>query len=559
MKRWFACFFFTVSLLYSQQNAALQRLGKEFFEWRSISQPVTGDDIPRIERPNGWIPDYSPNAVRTYKTKYTYFRSALRSIPAIDWTRADSIDYLLLRSAIERVNWELNILELPARHPEFYIQQTIGSLFDILVIGSPWTHSRAENFLLRLRSIPKSLADAKINLTRPVRPFALIAIGQLNGIGPKLRASAAALRRSYPELWDASFGTAVDSASDALEHYSQWLTGRLSSMDRSFSVGRKNFTYFLKNIALVPYSPEELLAMGRQEWERTLTFEAAELLKNKNIPATAIFGTVKEQIEQGMRDENAIRTFVSGKDILTVPGRTAHYTLKAIPEYVKSLEDFGELDDFTSPSRLQENAVRYIPDPSPDLPFFYRSAAADTRPLTIHEGVPGHYFQLVRSWQNPDPIRRHYFDSNSNEGIGFYLEEMLLQAGLMDDAPHTRETIYRFMRLRALRVEADVNLALGKYTIETASRYLVSAVPMDSASAVDGAAFYASTPGQAITYQIGKLQIMKLIGDARIQFGSTFDLRQYHDYMMINGNVPISLQRWEYTGRTDELKKLWDK
>jgi uncharacterized protein (DUF885 family) len=69
--------------------------------------------------------------------------------------------------------------------------------------------------------------------------------------------------------------------------------------------------------------------------------------------------------------------------------------------------------------------------------------------------VPGHYFQLCLGWRNPDPIRRHYYDSAANEGIGFYAEEMMLQAGYFGDNPHTRETIYSFMRLRALRVEVD--------------------------------------------------------------------------------------------------------
>ena len=79
----------------------------------------------------------------------------------------------------------------------------------------------------------------------------------------------------------------------------------------------------------------------------------------------------------------------------------------------------------------------------------------------VHEGMPGHYFQMALSWRHADAIRRQYYDSGANEGIGFYTEEMMLQAGLFDDSPRTREIIYNFMRLRALRVEVDVKLALG--------------------------------------------------------------------------------------------------
>ena len=84
----------------------------------------------------------------------------------------------------------------------------------------------------------------------------------------------------------------------------------------------------------------------------------------------------------------------------------------------------------------------------------------------VHEGIPGHYFQLALSRMHEDPIRRHYYDSGPNEGLGFYVEEMMLQAGLFDDSPRSREIIYNFMRLRALRVEADVKLALGLFTMD---------------------------------------------------------------------------------------------
>src|SRR5437016_6965671 len=98
--------------------------------------------------------------------------------------------------------------------------------------------------------------------------------------------------------------------------------------------------------------------------------------------------------------------------------------------------------------------------------------AKDPRGIIVHEGVPGHYFQMSLSWANQDPIRRHYYDSSANEGIGFYAEEMLLHAGLFDDSPRSREFIWNFMRLRALRVEVDVKLALGMFSLDQAAEYL---------------------------------------------------------------------------------------
>jgi uncharacterized protein (DUF885 family) len=197
--------------------------------------------------------------------------------------------------------------------------------------------------------------------------------------------------------------------------------------------------------------------------------------------------------------------------------------------------------------------VHYIRRPSPDLPYFYRSMARDPRGIIVHEGVPGHYFQMVVSWAHENPIRRHYYDSNSNEGIGFYAEEMMLQAGLFDDLPRSREIIYNFMRLRALRVEVDVRLATGEFSIPAAADYLAKTVPMDRATALEEAAWFAAGPGQGITYQIGKLQILRLLADARRLRGDAFDLRAFHDFVWKNGNVPLSLQRWELLGLRDDV------
>jgi uncharacterized protein (DUF885 family) len=229
-----------------------------------------------------------------------------------------------------------------------------------------------------------------------------------------------------------------------------------------------------------------------------------------------------------------------------------------MPPYLEAMSWLGVVDDLTSPSRLGEDGVAYIPPPGPGLSYFRNACAQDPRPIVIHEGVPGHYLQLVMSWMNPDPIRRHYFDSGSNEGWGFYVEEMLLQAGLFDrDRVQGREIIYSFMRLRALRVEVDIRLATGDFTIDAAAKYLAGSVPMDIATAREEAAGFAAMPGQAITYQIGKLQILKLVSDARAVLGERFDLRAIHDHIAMNGNVPIALLRWEILGLRDEIEGLW--
>jgi uncharacterized protein (DUF885 family) len=123
-------------------------------------------------------------------------------------------------------------------------------------------------------------------------------------------------------------------------------------------------------------------------------------------------------------------------------------------------------------------------------------------------------------------------------------------------SPQSRELVYQFMRLRALRVEVDIRLATGDFTIEEAGDYLARTVPMDRETATQEATFFAGSPGQGISYQVGKLQILRFLADARLDQGESFSLRRFHDYLMANGNLPISLQRWEYLNREDDIQRL---
>jgi hypothetical protein len=309
-------------------------------------------------------------------------------------------------------------------------------------------------------------------------------------------------------------------------------------------------------VALVPYTPEELLFMGRQEWERAVAFEAIEQGRNRALPQLPVFPDAATQVATSARQEGEIRAFLAREGLLTVPAGVRHYLNQLLPPYLAPLAFLGVTDDLTGPSRLGEDAVSYIRAPRPDLPYFYLSTARDPRPIIVHEGVPGHYLQLALAWAHDNPIRRHYYDSGANEGLGFYAEEMMLQAGLWADSPRSREIIYNFARLRALRVEVDVKLATGMFTIPQAADYLEKTVPMDRATALEEAASFAAGPGQGITYQIGKLQIMSLLADARRAQGERFSLRAFHDMVWRNGNVPFSLLRWELLGDRRDVDRL---
>ena len=538
---------------YSQTDS-LDKLADDFWTWRAKYAPFTGDDVNRIERLGG-TRDWSRAKIDNQRKDLAEFEARWKKIDIKGWPVPKQVDYKLIGSALSRLRWELDINPRWKRDPNFYIAQTLTPVVEALTVPGPYDAAQSREILTRIENIPSILQQGQENLGNPPVPFATVAIQALDGVRERLRKMASALVGSTT-LKEQELNGASERAADALEKFRQWLQEKVPSLPQETALGRDAYIFFLKNVALMPYSPEELLAMGRQEWDRAVAFEAFEKERNRDVPPIKLTPDIDSWIKDAAAKELEIREFLQKREILTVPDWLQHYTLRPMPEYLAVL-GFGENDDFTSPSRLKENCIRYVNPPSADLSYFWRATAQDPRPIIVHEGVPGHYFQLCLSWKHEDPIRRHYYDSGANEGIGFYAEEMMLQAGLFDDSPHTREIIYNFMRLRALRVEVDVKLALGEFTLEQAAKYLQEKVPMDADTARQEAIAFSTGPGQAITYQIGKLQIMKFLADARMQQGEKFSLRPFHDFVWKNGNVPIALQRWEYLGAAIEAENSY--
>jgi len=525
---------------------SLPAFAEEFWQWRAATQPFSSDDIPRIERPGGKR-DWSRAATEKQMQKLAEFEKRWKSLHANTGDTARQVDYRLMGSALARVKWELEINPRWKRDPTFYVEQSLSALLEALVVPPPFGQDPSKELLTRIRNIPEIVKAGEANLERPPAPFAKVAVDQLDGVKAKLAGMTASLA-PVTTLKAAELDAALADAGNALEEYRGWLQKKLPELPEKTAVGREAYEFFLKNVALIPYTPEQLLEMSNQEWARTVAFETYEEVRDHDAPQLKIAPDTQTWIDKMGKDELGIRSFLEARGILTVPNDIAHYTFRPMPAYLRAVSGNGETDDFTGPSRLKEDCVRYVEPPSENLGFFWLATAQDPRPIIVHEGVPGHYFQLSISWRNPDPIRHHYYDSGANEGIGFYAEEMMLQAGLFDDSPRTREIIYHFMRLRALRVEVDVKLALGLFTLEQAAEYLESKVPMDRATARSEAIMFSTTPGQAISYQVGKIQIMEFLAETRRHEGDKFSLRKFHDFVWSNGNVPIALQRWEYLG-----------
>ena len=537
------------------KTESLGQLASEFWKWRAIYRPFTFDDIPRMDRSAGRR-DWSEAAIAKQRADLSEFERRWGTMRPDSWAIAQRVDYRLIGSALARVRWELDINPRWRRDATFYIEQTVGALEEEFLPPPPFSQDRLREIIERAENIPSILQQAKANLNA-VKPFAQLAIDSLSDIDARCKrvdAGASPLMTGGDQR--ARFQAAMNKASQTLVEYREWLKQNLSKMQPDFALGEKAYGFFLHRVALLPYTPQQLLTMARQDFDRVLAMEIYEHQRDLNAPALKMAATSEEEIERMVHDDASIRGYLVEHQILTVPSDLPHWTLRLAPDYVAAFDGFGELDDFTGPSRLNQDGTRWIQPPANDLPYFHKAYANDTRTTGVHEGVPGHFFQLSLGWRNPDPIRRQYYDSGANEGIGFYAEEMMLQAGLYEDSPRTREIIYNFARLRALRVEADVKLALGEFSIPQAADYLARTVPMDRKTAESEAADFSTAPGLAIAYEIGKLQIEGMLAKQRLELGDKFKLREFHDYVWNNGNVPLSLQRWELLGLDDELKRV---
>jgi uncharacterized protein (DUF885 family) len=532
-----------------------EKLASDFWAWRARYGQYTGDDVTRMERPAGVVRDWSAASVEKQRKDLATFDERWKKLTGRSAPVPQQVDHRLIGSALARVRWELDILKRWQRDPNFYIEQTLTAVAEALTVPGPYDERRSREILARLNNVPAILKQAQENLASPPAPFAEMAIDSLANIRPRLQQFARTLP-PQTTIGTAEWQASAERAAAALEAYRAWLEKALPALPAQSAIGRENYTWFLRKVALMPYTPEELVARAEQEWRRAVAFEGLEANRNRSEPPLAMAPTLEEFIARNQKAEAGVREFLEHKGILTLPAWLQHFTLRPQPPYLAALGDFIEMDDFTSPSRLDQDGIRYVAPPSPDAGYFWVADAKDPRIQIVHEGTVGHYGQLCASWKNPDPIRRHYYDSGANEGIGFYSEEMMLQSGLYDDSPHTREIVYNQMRLRALRVIVDVKLALGTFTPQQAVDLLEHDVPMDDADARTEVVEMGELPGQKIAYQTGKLQIVQMMEDARLKQGDKFSVREFHDYIWLNGNVPIALQRWEYLSMTDEISRL---
>ncbi|WDI95033.1 DUF885 domain-containing protein [Xanthomonas campestris] len=198
------------------------------------------------------------------------------------------------------------------------------------------------------------------------------------------------------------------------------------------------------------------------------------------------------------------------------------------------------------------------PNPHDNTPgiFYVNTSNLPARPrwegesLFLHEGVPGHHYQLGLQQQLTDlpKFRRFGGETAFIEGWGLYAESLGRELGLYQD-PYNYYGYLQNALLRSIRLVVDTGLHSQGWTRAQAIDYMLqnSAVTREDAEAeVDR---YLAIPGQALAYKVGEMKISQLREQAQRELGPRFDVRAFHTEVLKDGSVPLEIlqdkvQRW---------------
>ncbi|NIJ66207.1 hypothetical protein FHR20_003180 [Sphingomonas leidyi] len=488
------------------------------------------------------VVDYSPAAVDRRRAELRGFQAQLPDFAVARWDRHQQVDYLAVRAQMDLEDFNLNILKPWARDPGMYVDELQRLAYADL---PPKGEARAR-FRARLKAIPAYLAQARVNLDSVAADYADLALHGLShgdGVGHGMPYRAVepegligwfADLRGRAQKQQPDLLADIEAAEGAIRGFRDWLAAARPAMTARAGVGKPAYDWFLANVRLMPYTSDEVVMLAERELTRFWADYATERHRNRKLPELQLPRSAAEYEAQLAGTDAKIRKWLKDEEIIT------------IPDYIPgSYREVG----FNAPWIVR-----------PTGPMFWEQIQfRDASPDHLHATFPGHRFDGMTGKRVTDPIRSRVSDSGRTEGWGFYLEETALQLGLFDDRPRTRELIYVFGLFRAARTIGDVKMQRNEMTVGETMRFWKQWTPWldDNVARTDAGIYIRRPPGYGMTYTIGAMQLQKLLVDRRRQLGDAFSVRDYHDYLMNTGRLPVSLLRYDLTGQDDEVRGFW--
>lgn len=510
-------------------------LVKLFKEWREFQKPEINEGVP----------NYTAAAMEDQRRSLPEFQQRLAAIDSSAWPISQQVDYHIVRAEMNGLDFDHRVLRPWSRNPCFY-SVYYRSPSDVPALEGPWRYGTLclwkytfpladkdiDEFRMHLQAIPKVLEQAKINLVEEAKDLWFLGIRKKERESVFLENLVERLRENHPELVPY-----IKQAKASVDDFRDWLEEKQKNMTAPSGIGIENYTWYMKNVHLIPYTWEDQLAILHRELDRSWACLKLEENRNRHLPDLR---PPENREEYQRRFDDAVdyfMKFLSEKEIMTVPG----YLQDTLRRKV----------GFIPPGGLRD--------------FFTQVDYHDSLPMRCH-GT--HWFDLARMKHEPhsSPIRSvpllyNIWDSRG-EGLATGMEEMMMHAGLLDKRPRARELVYILIACRAARAMGDLKMHSNEFTLEDAIKFGVQWTPRgwmpeEGRTIWADEELYLQQPGYGTSYLIGKEHLEKLIRDRSQQLGENFNLKEFMDEFHAAGLIPLSLIRWEMTGLDDEIKKLW--
>ena len=531
----------------SAASAVLHKLADEYYAWRNENYPVRSSEAG-LHTWDDRLTDYSPAKIADRAERVRSLLEKVRAMKTDNWPKDERIDWVLFRAQLENVEFGDRVLKFEFTNPQVYTAECTNAIFSLLKKEYDTPRKRALAATARLKQMPTLLKQGLSNLQKPVKLYSQLAIQSARSIDPLLNNSLMMLDVDLSPNEHEELLKTRDRALAALHGYGDELEKRLPKMVDFTPMGEANYNYYLKHILLLPLDGSEVETIGQAELARYRALEA--LLPDPKLadPDPKRAPNIPPDQESFLKAyesrETEMINFLKEHNLVTLPGYLGHFEIRQLPEAFKPTSPGG----FMNPPGVYDNdptGFFFIPTYNPESKNFYiRAGIEDPRPILGHEGIPGHFLQLSIANHVSDEIRRQHEDSVFVEGWALYGEEMLMRTGLYPNDSPAQGQILRLSRYRAARIGVDVNLHTGRWPFEQTVKYFMDAGGLDCEAAEGEAAGAASSPTQKISYIIGKWQIMNLLGRYKDRQGEHFRIGQFHDDLIKNGSLPISVVEW---------------
>jgi hypothetical protein len=500
-----------------------------FADWRKFQRPVLADGVP----------DYSLTAMAAQARDLPSYQRRLSAIDAGAWPIPQQVDWHVVRAEMNGLDFDHRVLRPWANNPAFYAtvfsdQSDQPAREGPLAYGAvevwqyrfPLSAAAAAKMDSGVRVIPRLLDQARKNLTGTGKDLWSYGSANIKGQSAEL-AKLAALVANAPGDLKAD----VTRAKDATDQFAQWLDSLAPSKTGPSGIGVDNYNWYLKNVQLAPYSWQDEVTLMERELARSSAFLALEEQKNARLPQPAIVASADEHARRFNAAVTEYMAFLKSHDVLTVKDYMDPAMRAKIGTYSAGpREFFGEVD-YRDPEIMRTHGY--------------------------------HWFDLARMEKepHPDPIRRgallYNIFNTRTEGHATGWEELMMQAGMFDARPRSRELIYILLAERAARALGDLKMQSNEFTLEQAAAYASANTPRGwlslKGNLVRGEQhLYLQQPAYGTSYVTGKIQVEQLIAARKAQLGDKFSLKGFMDEFNAAGLIPASLLRWEVTGQMPE-------